>query len=146
MDAKIFYDSSWRGSISPTQTIGLVATTSNVDTLAILDCCFAAATTRAKFERAFQALAACGSNEISRSRAAKYISFTQRFAAASRVLQKTSARPFTSVDEIYQPLQNDRLSNASEPRLKYLGGIRPISLPFKDSHSPDVSTGLSLDS
>ena len=98
----------------------------NIDVLAILDCCYAAATR----SRTDQVLAACGSNET-RSRSGG-ITFSQRLAAAARALQGTSPKPFVTIDDIYDKLQQDKPPNAPAPRLKYLGGTGPIALPFKE--------------
>lgn len=54
----------------------------NIDSLAILDCCFSGAT-RQKHARTSQILAACGANETARSRSAGYISFSQIFSSLS---------------------------------------------------------------
>ena len=89
-----------------------------MDVLAILDCCFAAAT-RNLTDRTCQVLAACGSNETARSRSGG-ITFSQRLAAAARVLQRISPKPSVTIDDIYDQLQRDKPPHAPAPRLKYL--------------------------
>lgn len=105
----------------------------NIDSLAILDCCFSGAT-RQKHARTSQVLAACGANKTARSRSAGYISFSQRFLAACRSLAGREQHPFTTVDAIYSELCRLRPVNAPQPRVEHLGhSERLISLAFQST-------------
>ena len=108
----------------------------NIETLGILDCCFASAT-RVKHNRTSQVLAACERNEVVRSRSAGYISFTQRLTKATRGLYQSGA-PLVTVDMLLQKLQDEKPPGAPNATIRHVGGTgRPISLPFKR-----ISSGL----
>lgn len=107
----------------------------NIDSFAILDCCFASAV-RSRHSRTSQVLAACDTHETARSRSAKFISFSQRFSRACRSLL-SHRRPITTVDAIYDEICRQRPADAPSPRIEYLGSSgRIIALPFQTSANP----------
>ncbi|KAJ5610581.1 hypothetical protein N7510_007300 [Penicillium lagena] len=114
--------------------------TANVDTLGVLDCCYAGAN-RAKTDRTCQVLSACGPNEIARSRTGGMISFTQRFYRAARNLSKTG-KAFATVEELVTEVNREKPSAAPAAQLTFHGGVRPIAIPFKGTSSASAQQGL----
>ncbi|KAB8219974.1 hypothetical protein BDV33DRAFT_102292 [Aspergillus novoparasiticus] len=103
------------------------------DALAILDCCYAGAT-RSMIDRVADVLSACGPRATARSRAAGYISFTQRLATAARQLR--DVQPFVTVDDLLQRIQENKTRDAPNAQLAHLGqSAQPIALPFKKRSS-----------
>ncbi|KAF5857544.1 hypothetical protein ETB97_005647 [Aspergillus alliaceus] len=99
------------------------------DTLGILDCCYAGAT-RSMSNRVADVLSACDATGTARSRNAKYITFTQRLAAAARSLR--DLQPYVTVDDLLQRIQETKTPEAPNAKLTHLGlSPQPIALPFK---------------
>ena len=117
-----------------------------VDSLAILDCCYAGAA-RQKHTRTSQVLAACGPNETARSRSAGFISFSQRFQGACRSLAAQEHQAFTTTDTIYDEMCRLRPANAPQPRIEHLGHSgRIISLPFQTARPREFRQSLQTSS
>lgn len=118
----------------------------NVDSLAILDCCYAGAA-RQKHPRTSQVLAACGPNETARSRNAGLISFSQRFLGACRSLAAQEHQAVTTTDTIYDEMCRLRPANAPHPRIQHLGNSgRTISLPFQTARPREFRQPLQTSS
>jgi hypothetical protein len=103
-------------------------TLKDVDAFCFLDCCYSG-TARSHIERTSQILAASGAKEFARSRN-EGISFTQRFSTAIRALQNRGG-PMMTTASLFEEIMKHKPGNAATPKLSNLGGIKPISLPFK---------------
>ncbi|KAJ5168319.1 uncharacterized protein N7482_003913 [Penicillium canariense] len=101
-----------------------------VDTLAILDCCFAGEATRQRISKTTQILAACDSNNTARAR--KTISFTQRMYHAVQTLK---GQPSITTADWYEEIERLKPRNAPRSVLRTLGGTMPINLVFQDTAS-----------
>ena len=118
-------------------------TLKNIHSLGIMDCCYASGV-RGKVNRTCQVLAACGRHETARSRTAG-ITFTLRFAAAARRLQRSETL-LATVPRILQELQDNKPPLAPNAKLHHFGGS-VIALPFKEVGLTNLSfQNLSLSS
>ncbi|KAJ5152749.1 uncharacterized protein N7482_009227 [Penicillium canariense] len=101
----------------------------HVDSLAILDCCYAGSA-RAVSTRSMQILAAAGPTEQARSRTSG-ASFTARFGGAVRSL-KAQGMHIITIAAIWAEVERQKPNpNTPTSQLSVLGGSYPISLPFK---------------
>jgi hypothetical protein len=111
------------------ELFGHHATLQHVDSLAILDCCYAGSA-RAASTRSMQILAAAGPSEQARSRAWG-ASFTVRFGAAVRSL-RAQGMPIVTIAAIFAEVERQKPSPTTPTsQLSVLGGSYPIALPFK---------------
>ncbi|KAJ5098844.1 hypothetical protein N7532_005845 [Penicillium argentinense] len=106
---------------------------SNIDTLGILDCCYAGAT-RDKGQRSSQVLSACGRDEKARSRSDGVRSFSQRLFRAARNLSKTETS-YITIEMLVAEVNREKPDGAPEAKLTNHGGTSPISLPLKDTQT-----------
>jgi len=101
----------------------------HVDSLAILDCCYAGSA-RAASTRSMQILAAAGPSEEARSRFWG-ASFTVRLGAAVRSL-RAQGMPIVTIAAIFAEIERQKPDPTTPTsQLTALGGSHPIALPFK---------------
>lgn len=110
-------------------------TLENIHSLGIMDCCYASGV-QGKVNRTCQVLAACGRHETPRSKTSG-ITFTLRFAAAARRLQR-SGMPLATVPKILQELQDNKPALAPNAKFHHFGGS-VIALPFKEVDLANLS-------
>ncbi|KXG46468.1 uncharacterized protein PGRI_053240 [Penicillium griseofulvum] len=115
----------------------------SVDSLVILDCCYAAAETRLPdWTTNIHIMAACGAHEIASDRSNR-ASFTQRLF---RAMQNFKGQEKFTTAEWYQQVQLEKPKNCPHAMFEMLSGTGTVSLVFSDaspSRLPRPISGVS---